>query len=215
MTARPPKRRPKKKELVSRATIGTAPALEAAIGRQVRRFRQRLEVTVAELAKQADLSSGMLSKIENGLTSPSLATLRALSLALNVPVTAFFRSFEEHRDATFVKAGQGLQIERRGTRSGHQYRLLGHSFGKNVAMEPYVVTLTEKSEVFPLFQHAGNELIYMLEGEIDYQHGGATYRLTPGDSLFFDGNAPHGPETLVRLPIRFLSVIAQARGDDT
>ncbi|MCH8000440.1 MAG: helix-turn-helix transcriptional regulator, partial [Proteobacteria bacterium] len=47
--------------------------LEVAIGRQVRQFRQQLDMTVAEVAKLAGLSSGMLSKIENGMTSPSLA----------------------------------------------------------------------------------------------------------------------------------------------
>ena len=104
--------------------------LEIAIGQQVRAFRKQLHMTVAEVASQADLSPGMLSKIENGLTSPSLATLKALSGALNVPVTAFFRKYEEERDATFVKAGQGLNIERRGTRAGHQYQLLGHTVGK-------------------------------------------------------------------------------------
>jgi len=189
-------------------------ALEVSIGGQVRDFRKKLDMTVTELAKQAGLSSGMLSKIENGLTSPSLATLQSLSAALNMPVTAFFRQFEEQRDATFVRAGEGLKIERRGSRNGHIYRLLGHSFGKNVTMEPYVVTLTEESEVFPLFQHNGNELIYLLEGELDYHHGGVAYRLTPGDSLFFDANAPHGPENLIKLPIRFLSVIAYARASD-
>ena len=182
--------------------------LETSIGHQVRNFRKRLNVTVAELAKQAGLSSGMLSKIENGITSPSLATLQSLSAALNVPVTALFRQYEEQRDATFVRSGEGLRIDRRGTRIGHQYRLLGHSFSKDVVMEPYVVTLTEESEVFPLFQHVGNEIIYMLEGEMQYQHGGAIYHLKPGDSLFFDGNAPHGPEKLVKPPIRFVCVIA-------
>ena len=171
-------------------------------------FRTKLDMTVAELAKQAGLSVGMLSKVENGRTSPSLATLHALSVALNVPVTAFFRRFEEQRAASHVRAGQGLKIERRGTRSGHEYRLLGHSFAKSVAMEPYIVTLTEASEVFPLFQHAGTELIYMLEGEMDYRHAGAVYRLAAGDSLYFDGEAPHGPESLLVLPIRFLSIIA-------
>ena len=83
--------------------------LEIAIGEQVRAFRKQLHMTVAEVANQADLSPGMLSKIENGLTSPSLATLKALSGALNVPVTAFFRKYEEERDATFVKAGQGAR----------------------------------------------------------------------------------------------------------
>jgi len=166
--------------------------LERAIGSQVRRYRKQFGLTVAELADRATLSSGMLSKIENGNTSPSLATLRALSIALNVPVTALFRQFEEQRDATFVSAGQGLQIERRGTRAGHQYQLLGHSI---------------HSEVFPIFQHGGVEFIYMLEGIVVYRHADTTYRLSPGDSLFFDADAPHGPEELVELPVRFLSII--------
>ena len=83
-------------------------ALEVAIGREVRSFRTKQGLTVAELARAADLSSGMLSKIENGLTSPSLATLRSLSKALHVPVTAFFRRYEEERDAVFLRAGELL-----------------------------------------------------------------------------------------------------------
>lgn len=185
--------------------------LEIAIGREVRAFRRQLDMTVAEVAKAAGLSPGMLSKIENGLTSPSLATLKALSDALNVPVTAFFRKYEEERDASFVKAGQGLVIERRGTRAGHQYQLLGHTVGKQVSVEPYLISLTEESEVFPLFQHPGVEFIYLLEGEVVYRHASRTFRLTPGDSLFFDADAPHGPEELVTLPIRLLSVIIEPR----
>lgn len=189
--------------------------LEIAIGQQVRAFRKQLHMTVAEVASQAHLSPGMLSKIENGLTSPSLATLKSLSGALNVPVTAFFRKYEEERDATFVKAGQGLNIERRGTRAGHQYQLLGHTVGKQVFVEPYLITLTEKSDVFPLFQHDGVEFIYMLAGEVIYRHADQTYRLTAGDSLFFDADAPHGPEELISLPIRFLAVIVEPRGAES
>jgi transcriptional regulator with XRE-family HTH domain len=189
--------------------------LELAIGREVRNFRRKLDMTVAELAKQADLSAGMLSKIENGQTSPSLATLQALSVALHVPVTAFFRRFEEERDATYVEAGKGLKIERRGTRAGHQYHLLGHTMRKNLAVEPYLIELTAQSDVFPLFQHDGVEFIYMLEGEVGYRHGNQTYRLRPGDSLFFDADVPHGPDELRKLPIRFISVITYSRSGDS
>lgn len=188
--------------------------LEVSIGREVREFRRKLDMTVADLAKLAKLSAGMLSKIENGMTSPSLATLQALSVALHVPVTAFFRRFEEERDATFVRAGQGLVIERRGTRSGHQYQLLGHTVRKAISVEPYMISLTAKSDVFPLFQHEGVEFLYMLEGEVSYRHGDKTYTLTPGDSLFFDADVPHGPDELRRMPIRFLSVICYSRGEE-
>ena len=189
--------------------------LEVAIGREVRAFRQQLDMTVMELAKTAGLSTGMLSKIENGGISPSLSTLRALSRALHVPVTAFFRRFEEVRDATYVRAGEGLKMERRGTRAGHQYELLGHSGGKRILVEPYLITLTEETDVFPLFQHSGLEFIYMLEGEVGYRHSDKTYVLQPGDSLYFDADAPHGPEELRKMPIRFIAVIAYPREDES
>jgi hypothetical protein len=48
----------------------------------------------------------------------------------------------------------------------------------------------------------------MLEGEMVYGHGDARYTLRPGDALQLDGEGPHGPDQLVTLPIRFLSVIA-------
>jgi transcriptional regulator with XRE-family HTH domain len=185
--------------------------LEEAIGHEVRRFREKLNITISELAKSAKMSAGMLSKIENGATSPSLSSLQSLSRALQVPVTSLFRSFEEVRDATFVKAGEGLKIERRGTRAGHQYQLLGHSRDGPLIVEPYLVTLTETSDVFPVFQHDGIEFLYVLEGEMGYRHGDKVYPLTPGDSLFFDAEVPHGPEELRKLPIRFLSVISHMR----
>lgn len=184
--------------------------LELAIGREVRAFRRQQEMTVAELAALAGLSIGMLSKIENGNTSPSLTTLQTLANALSVPLTSFFRRFEEQRAAVHTKSGQGVETERAGTRANHQYNLLGH-IGANtsgVIVEPYLITLTEASDTFPAFQHSGIETIYMLEGVVDYRYGDASYRLEAGDTLFFDADAPHGPETLITLPARYLSIIS-------
>ena len=188
--------------------------LAEAIGSQIRDYRKQLQMTVADLSKQSELSPGMLSKIERGVTSPSLNTLASIAAALNVPVTAFFRKYEEQRDCTFVRSGEGLEIERHGSRAGHIYRLLGHNIGGRVNAEPYLITLTDESEVFPLFQHQGLEFIYVLEGEVIYRHANQTYHLRPGDSLFFDADAPHGPESLESLPIRFIAVLCRAAGEE-
>lgn len=180
-----------------------------AIGRAVRAARKNLGITVADLAAATGLSVGMLSKIENGNISPSLTTIQALSRALGVPITSFFRRYEEPRNAVFVKAGEGVELERRGTRAGHQYRLLGH-IGNNasgVSVEPYLITLSKDSDVFPTFQHSGLEFLYMLEGEVVYRHGDKLFRMLPGDNLFFDADAQHGPQELVSLPARYLSII--------
>ncbi len=184
--------------------------LEVAIGREVRNYRKQQDITVAELANLTGLSIGMLSKIENGNTSPSLTTLQTLANALSVPLTSFFRRFEEQRQAVHTKSGEGVEMEREGTRANHQYNLLGHigSNASGVIVEPYLITLTAESDVFPAFQHGGIETIYMLEGEVDYRHGDNVHALKPGDTLFFDADAPHGPERLVKLPARYLSIIS-------
>ena len=101
--------------------------LEVAIGRQVRELRKRQRMTGGDLAGKTGLSVGMLSKIENGVISPSLNTMSALANALGVPLVQLFSGFEEPRGAMHVKAGQGAEIERAGTRAGHQYNLLVRS----------------------------------------------------------------------------------------
>jgi transcriptional regulator with XRE-family HTH domain len=193
-----------------RVRDGAERNLEVAIGREVRAFRRQQNMTVADLAGVTGLSIGMLSKIENGITSPSLTTLQSLAHAFSTPVTSFFRGFEERREVSHVRAGDHVEIERRGTRAGHQYNLLGHIGSNNsgVVVEPYLITLTEASDVFPTFQHDGVELLYMLEGEVGYRHGDQLFHLKPGDSLFFDADAQHGPEVLIKLPARYLSVIS-------
>ena len=117
-----------------------------------------------------------------------------------MPLTTFFSKYEEQRDCSFVQAGRGVTIERRGTKAGHQYQLLGHSISGEVVVEPYLITLTEEAKPYTLFEHAGVEFIYMLTGKVLYRHADKAYPMAPGDALFFDAGAPHGPEELTKLP---------------
>jgi transcriptional regulator with XRE-family HTH domain len=172
----------------------------------VRSRAKEIGLSSAELAKRVGLSRAMISRIENAQVSPSLATMSRLAEALEVPITSLFQGLDEERDALFTRAGAGPELGRPGTRSGHRYQLLGSMRGPAKRMEPMLVTLTSESEVFPLYQHPGTEFIYMLEGEMDYGYAGASYQLTPGDSLQFDGEVAHGPLRLGQLPVVFLSV---------
>ncbi|MDB5505388.1 MAG: transcriptional regulator [Devosia sp.] len=186
--------------------------LERAIGAQVREMRRHADLSIGDLAAAAGISTGMLSKIETGQISASLGSLQAIAAALAVPMTTLFAGFEERRDASYVKAGQGVVIERRGTKVGHVYQLLGASLRGDVVIEPYLITLSADAVPYPSFQHEGLEFIYMLSGEVIYRHADQTFVLRPGDSLLFDSGALHGPETLTALPMTFLSVIVYARG---
>ncbi len=186
-------------------------SLEQAIGQRIRAIRRELDLTVSDLAGSAGISVGMLSKMENGLISPSLASLQSIATALNTPISSLFTTFEEKRDCSYVRAGQGLQIDRRGTKVGHLYELLGHALGGDVAVEPYLITLSEDAVPYTGFRHAGVEFIYMLTGEVIYRHGDSRYHLRPGDSLMFDSAATHGPEDLVVRPMTYLSIIIYGR----
>jgi len=186
-------------------------SLERALGNQVRSIRRQQDLSIADLANAAGLSSGMMSKIENGAISPSLSTLQALANALNVTISSLFSSFEERQDCSHVRSGQGVIIERRGTKAGHVYQLLGHVLRGDMAVEPYLITLKSGANPHTSFSHSGIEFIYMLRGTVEYRHGSDIYHLIPGDSLLFDSGALHGPESLTDEETQYLSVIIYPR----
>jgi transcriptional regulator with XRE-family HTH domain len=185
---------------------GAEQAISWVVANRLRAQRSERDLTLGQLASISQISKGMLSKIENAQASPSLATLGRLAAALDVPVTSFFRGLEEEREAVLVRADQGAEIVRQGTRVGHVYQLLGNLRGVRKYVEPVLCTLTERAEVFPLFQHPGFELLYVLDGAMEYGYGTQRYRLGKGDTLQFEGEVSHGPTALIKLPVRFLSI---------
>jgi transcriptional regulator with XRE-family HTH domain len=191
----------------------TERSLQRALGLRIRSLRRMLDLSVADFATAAGISNGMLSKIENGQISPSLSTLQSIAAALGVPIAGLFTTVDERLHCSFVRTGEGVTIQRRGTKLGHAYELLGHVPGE-VAIEPYLITLRQDAVAHTAFQHAGLELIYMLSGELIYRHDEAAYHLRPGDTLLFDSGALHGPQDLLVLPATYLSVIVYPRPDE-
>ncbi|MGC4406123.1 XRE family transcriptional regulator [Methyloversatilis sp. MC4-4] len=181
--------------------------LERYLGNTIRELRRAHGLTIADISERADISRGMLSRIENGQTATSLDALSRIARALGVSLSALFKNYEtEGGGAQLIKAGESMEVARRGTRSGHTYHLLSYHQGPTKLFEPFLITIEQESETFPVFEHPGTEFIYMLEGRIEYRHGKTVYDLQPGDALTFDGNVPHGPEKLTQVPIRFLSI---------
>ena len=127
-----------------------------------------------------------------------------MSLLTNVPAGG----------AQHVKKGEGMEVVRRGTKKGHTYHLLAYDQGPKKFFEPFLVTITDASEVFPAFEHPGTEFIYLLEGKMKYRHGQQTYVMSPGDSLAFKGGVPHGPAQLIKTPIRMLAILIYADDGD-
>jgi transcriptional regulator with XRE-family HTH domain len=185
-----------------------AEPLEQHIGRRLKALRKQQKLTIADVSQQAQMSGGMLSKIENGQASTSLDMLSRLTRTLGVSLSQVFADFDTPEgSAQLVKAGAGMEVVRRGTKRGHDYRLLAYDKGPRKRFEPFLVSMDDASEVFPRFEHPGTEFLFLLAGRLVYRHGQHTYDMAPGDALTFRGEVPHGPETLIETPIRLLSII--------
>ena len=206
--AHSPKKNASRNKKTARLRDTDGAKLGLQVGNSVRRLRTAHGLTLGEVSGRAGISRAMLSRLETGDVMPSLETLAALTTALGVSLSQLLQGFAgDANPAQLVRRGEGLEVVRRGTKRGHTYHLLASDRGPRKVFEPFLVTLNDKSEVFPGFEHPGVEFIYVLDGSLTYRYGDERYPLKPGDALTFAGHVPHGPETLVRLPIRLLSVI--------
>jgi transcriptional regulator with XRE-family HTH domain len=187
-------------------------ALRWVVAQRLREFRVHLDWTLNQLAGRSGVSKAMLSKIENAQTTPTLSTLTRLGQALSVPVTAFFRGLDEEHDLLHVKAGQGLEIQHRGSAAGQRYQLLGRMRFPHDRLEPTLVTIESDADPFPLFQHGGTEFLFMIRGTLEYAYAGRTVLLEPGDALQFLGEVAHGPVRALVLPVQMLSLKAVSPG---
>jgi transcriptional regulator with XRE-family HTH domain len=196
-------------EEVGAGRSGYRTPLARYLGTTLRDRRQRLGLTLAAVAHQVGISRSMLSKIETAQTATSLESLGKLAEALGISLSTLFRDYNlPAGSAQLIKQGEGMEVVRQGTKRGHTYHLLAYEQGvAKQRFEPFLITLNDESEVFATFEHPGVEFIHMLAGQLEYRHGQTTYRLEPGDSLTFRGDVPHGPETLLVLPIQFLAII--------
>ena len=188
------------------------PSLEESVGSAIRQLRLRDGLTIAQISEQAGISRGMLSKIETGSTMAGMDTLARIARALGVSMSVLFSKYDATAStAQHVKSGAGMEVVRRGTKSGHTYHLLAYDQGPVKLFEPFLITIEDDTQRYPTFQHPGTEFLFVLEGVIEYRCGQQTYVLEPGDSLSFQGDIPHGPENLTQCPIKFLSIIIYPR----
>lgn len=186
-------------------------SVAAQLGPQIRALRLANGISAAALARAAEVSRSMLSRIEHGLASPSIEALDRIAQALDVPISRFFVDQIKRTDCSFVPAGQGLRIEREGVIRGYSYELIGHPLSGNMFVEPYVVSLSDDAEPYTTFQHEGTKFLYFLSGRLRYQYGSRVMDVAPGDALLFDATALHGIEEVLEHPVSYLSVVFSLR----
>lgn len=181
--------------------------IDIAVGRALNRLRSERGLTVTALAEAAGVSPPMISRIENGQVSPSLATLAALAGALEVPVMALLAASDVAADVHHVKAGGGLPSRRITEGHAHDYLLLGKHGGPGGRFEAAEIRIDRAGAGrLPTYQHEGYVFIHLLEGEARYRCGSEVFEIGPGDTLSFDAKLAHGFAKIHSDKLRFITV---------
>ena len=177
------------------------------IGKRIKEIRKGSSNTISEIASRAGVTSGLISRIENGRTIPSLPVLLKIITSLDVEVTEFFNGMPHSNGANFIvsRKEENAIIEKEDDAVGFVYKNI---FGKQISSLGFEVVLLE---VHPNSKRDkvttdAYEFKYILTGECSYIIGEEEVLLKEGDSIFFDGRIPHVPVNKSSQPSKMLVV---------
>jgi len=166
-------------------STGQVPVID--VGKNLRQLRLEQHLSIRSLAKKSGLNVNTLSMIENGKTSPSVATLQQLAYSLGKPITSFFEDGTPKKQIAYHKAEERRFAEfTNGTMQDLSEGMLRRG------AEPFLVELEPlaNSGESPIV-HTGREFVYCLEGQLSYTIEDQTFVLMSGDSLLFEAHLPH------------------------
>lgn len=170
------------------------------IGLRIKELRREKQMNLRELAKRSDLSPGLISKIENFRTIPSLSVLIEIANALEVDVSVLVKNIngEDKSPYLLVRSGEGKLEEREDSKNLTYRFLLSQNIADHI-MRVNMVTVQPDSYRKPLSTNAF-ELIHVLEGEAVYGFKREEVKLGKGDTIYFDGLTPHSVQNLTNQP---------------
>jgi transcriptional regulator with XRE-family HTH domain len=184
---------------------------ELNLGQKIKTLRQRKGLSLQQIAEKTNLSEPLLSQIEGEVVAPPVATLLKISKALNVNIGYFFQEEESGKRAVVVRKNERKQIFRRihedPSKVGYYYESLAYPKADK-HMEPFQVKFeVKKKEDLLFFNHKGEEFLFVLEGQLEFNYENEIFTLEPGDSLYFDSGFPHAFRALGRKSALAIDVI--------
>ena len=164
------------------------------IGKQIKSLRLQKQITLAELAHDAQVSKGLLSKLENGRTQVSLPVLIKLTEVLDVRLADFFFNLEHSQRnlIQLIRKDDYTRIEKETGFAGFNYFNIVNKIMGDYPVEIDLVRIDPQVKRLPT-QTDALEFKYLIKGQLNYHIGDTIICLDKGDSLFFDGNLPHFP----------------------
>ncbi|VTU37644.1 HTH-type transcriptional regulator PuuR [Variovorax sp. PBS-H4] len=164
---------------------------ELRIGPKLKAARRARRLSMKDLAERVGCSESLISKIENDHVYPSLPTLHKLAAELG---SSIGKLIAEGGDGDFIsRAGQRpiISVDAIGRNGSVGIKLEGVALnGELLYASIHVIDAGGSSGGF--IEHVGEELAYVLEGEVEIAIGDKIHRLGPHDSIFFPSEMPHG-----------------------
>jgi transcriptional regulator with XRE-family HTH domain len=180
----------------------------ASVGGNIRQLRTAKGLTLDRLATLSELTRGYISLVERGMKMPSIAALLRLATALEVNVAYFFdpNSQAAPRYTLFRQEDRNAPTLKDGS-----FELVALAAGRTrKMMEPFLLSPPTKSA--PRASHAGEEMLFVVNGKIAIKLDGEELILSKGDCLYFSGETPHEVRNLGRQKAEILVVVAQTPG---
>ncbi len=155
------------------------------LGEQLRHCRKEAGLTMQYVADSAGLSVGFISQVERGLAAPSLSSLRSIARVLQRPISEFLEQPGSSADAT----REGRRVNYRVADGSVSYERLSANFPGST-LRSVIIHEPPGHRSEPI-SHEGEELFYMLHGEITVEIEGERKILRQGDSMHFDSRRTH------------------------
>ncbi len=185
----------KKPESAKRPSVRNGSAQdELALGLRLKHARVARAMRLADLAAASGCSESLISKIENRKATPSLNTLHRLAKGLGITIATLLTE-QAPAHGIIMREGQRPVLSRIGLGGygidGVETELL-IPFGSDSALQASLLRVQPGARSDGLRQHEGDEVGYVVTGEIALTVGGDTYSLKAGDAFFFPSMRPHG-----------------------
>lgn len=169
-------------------------------------LRVQSGMTLEQLAEDSGLTRSYLSKIERGLSTPSIGSALSIATALGVTVDRLFGKSAEEDAITIVRAKSG----KAGDPSTHLSLVAG--INPKRAMRAFVVRPSRESKRTRIMSHhEGEEILFILSGKVELQIGKRKEILRNGDCVQFDSTIPHKLTALTSEAASALVVIVATR----
>ena len=161
------------------------------LGKRIQDMRRRRGLTTGELATRVQVTSGFISQLEHSKTDPSLQTLQRVAAALQVPLS--YLLVEDETKPQVIRKGERHVIQMGD--SGLQASILSPLPSHHLELVLLEIPPGSVSWTKAQF-HDGHECHLVIQGKVRAFYGGKGYVLDRGDSIFWDGAAPHGLENV-------------------